>query len=143
MPDKNAMGTAFLGPPGTGKTNLAKAVGNEGGLPTVSLDFSGMQSSLIGSSEENLRTALKTIEAVCPNPLVIGSMNQIEGLSSAIRRRFNLGVFFFDLHHSMSSSFLLLLPPTDSTHSAIQQPNTSLPFGVEAWVRRTVRTQNS
>jgi len=76
-----------------------------------------MHSSLIGSSEENLRTALKTIEAVCPNPLVIGSMNQIEGLSSAIRRRFNLGVFFFDLHHSLSFSFLTVAPCLKIQHT--------------------------
>lgn len=98
MQDHNATGAIFIGPPGASKSMLAKAIGNEAGIPTVAMDFDGMQSSLVGTSGENLASALKVIEAISRNRvLFIATCNSIGALPPELRRRFTLGTFFFDL----------------------------------------------
>jgi SpoVK/Ycf46/Vps4 family AAA+-type ATPase len=98
MEDKEASGSIFIGPPGAAKTMLAKAIGNEAGIPSVYLDFAGMQDSLVGKSGENLRTALKVIEAISGKQIfVIATCNKIASLPPEVRRRFTDGTFYFDL----------------------------------------------
>ena len=63
-PSPLSLGIMILGVPGTGKSAFAKALGYELGLPTLSLDFSRMMSSLVGSSEANIRSALKAVDAM-------------------------------------------------------------------------------
>jgi len=45
-----SLGILLLGPPGTGKSHFAKALGNDLGIPTLSLDFGRMMGSLVGQS---------------------------------------------------------------------------------------------
>lgn len=98
MQDNDVTGSIFLGPPGAAKSALAKATGNEGQIPTISLDLGGLKDSLVGSSEKNLRQALKVISAVSQgNSLWLATCNQIGGLPPELRRRFRLATFFFDL----------------------------------------------
>ena len=59
-------GVLLLGVPGTGKSAFAKALGNETGRPTLSLDVGAMMGSLVGQTEQNVRRALKTIDAMAP-----------------------------------------------------------------------------
>lgn len=59
-----SLGILLLGPPGTGKSHFAKALGNEIGVPTLSLDFGRLMSSLVGSSEANVRAALQAVDAM-------------------------------------------------------------------------------
>jgi len=47
----------------TAKSVVAKAAGNSGGVPTIALDLGGAKGSLVGQSEQQLRTALKVISA--------------------------------------------------------------------------------
>mgnify|MGYP001613845276 CR=1 FL=1 len=63
-PSPLSLGIMILGVPGTGKSAFSKALGNELGIPTLSLDFSRMMSSLVGSSEANIRNALKAVDAM-------------------------------------------------------------------------------
>ena len=63
-PSPLSLGIMILGIPGGGKSHFAKALGNELGIPTLSLDFSRMMSSLVGSSEANMRNALKAVDAM-------------------------------------------------------------------------------
>ncbi len=65
-PDRigNPQGILALGPPGTGKTAFAEALGNEVGLPTVILDIGALKGSLVGESEERTRHAINTINAL-------------------------------------------------------------------------------
>ena len=63
-PSPLSLGIMILGVPGSGKSHFAKALGNELGIPTLSLDFSRMMSSLVGSSEANIRNALKAVDAM-------------------------------------------------------------------------------
>lgn len=98
MQDHNAAGMIFIGPPGAAKSAIAKAAGNEAGIPTVQLDLGSCKGSLVGQSEQQLRTALKVITAVSNGrSLWIATCNAIADLPPELRRRFTLGTFFFDL----------------------------------------------
>jgi hypothetical protein len=101
MQDHSAAGGIFLGPPGAAKTAVAKAAGNEAGIPTIQLDLGAMKGSLVGQSEQQLRAALKVITAVSNSKaLFIATCNSIAELPPELRRRFTLGTFFFDLPDS-------------------------------------------
>jgi hypothetical protein len=98
MQDHGAAGMIFVGPPGSAKSMVAKAAGNEGGIPTIQLDLGGMKGSLVGQSEQQLRAALKVITSVSNGrTLWIATCNAIGDLPPELRRRFTLGTFFFDL----------------------------------------------
>jgi SpoVK/Ycf46/Vps4 family AAA+-type ATPase len=57
-------GMALIGPPGTGKSLVAKAVAHSLGLPLIKFDVSRVFNSLVGSSEARVRSALKMIDAM-------------------------------------------------------------------------------
>jgi hypothetical protein len=98
MQERNSRGMIFLGPPGTSKSMVAKATGSLADILTIQLDLGGMKNSLVGESERNLREAFKVISAVADEDvLFIGTCNRIDGIDSALRRRFKAGTFFFDL----------------------------------------------
>ncbi len=65
-PLKRPRGVLLLGVPGTGKSAFCKALGNETGRITITLDIGSLLGSLVGQSEGNLREALKIIEASEP-----------------------------------------------------------------------------
>jgi SpoVK/Ycf46/Vps4 family AAA+-type ATPase len=83
---------------------ISKALANEAGGLTMQFDLAGMQSKLVGSSNENLSTGLEIVKAVGRGPtpnklrvLVVGTCNKIEIIPPELRRRFTLGTFFCDL----------------------------------------------
>jgi len=59
-------GVLLLSPPGCGKSQFAKALGNETGRPTVVLDVGNLLGSLVGQSESNVRAALRLADAMAP-----------------------------------------------------------------------------
>jgi len=59
-------GVLLLSPPGCGKYQFAKALGNETGRPTLVLDVGALLGSLVGQSESNIRQALKRADAMAP-----------------------------------------------------------------------------
>jgi SpoVK/Ycf46/Vps4 family AAA+-type ATPase len=59
-------GFMLLGLPGVGKSFLALALGNELGLPTLTLDVGSLMGGTVGSTEQNTRTALQTLRAMAP-----------------------------------------------------------------------------
>lgn len=74
-------GVLLTGVPGCGKSLSAKCVAAAWGLPLISLDMGRIFSMWVGSSEENIRNALKTCEAVAPCILWIDEIEK--GLAHA------------------------------------------------------------
>jgi len=66
QPSNRPRGVLLLSPPGCGKSQFAKALGNETGRPTVVLDVGNLLGSLVGQSESNVRAALKLADAMAP-----------------------------------------------------------------------------
>lgn len=98
MQDKRARGILLIGHGGTGKSAIAKAMGGEAGTPTVTMDFEGMQQSLVGQSGDNLRAALSVIDAMSQGgAFFVGTCNKLDALPPELRRRFKRGIWFCDL----------------------------------------------
>jgi len=90
-------GIIFYGPPGTGKSAMAKAVAGQANSLLVRMDITAMKSALVGSSEANMRRALKTLDSIAKNQLWIATCNELSTIPIALRRRFTYGIWFFDL----------------------------------------------
>jgi len=69
-------GVLITGVPGCGKSMTAKAVSSMWGMPLLRLDVGKIFSGLVGSSEENMRTAIKTAEAIAPSILWIDEIEK-------------------------------------------------------------------
>ncbi len=69
-------GILLIGVPGTGKSLTAKAVGALWQMPLLRLDVGKIFGGLVGSSEENIRTVIKTSEAIAPAILWIDELEK-------------------------------------------------------------------
>ncbi|MGM0574461.1 MAG: AAA family ATPase [Myxococcota bacterium] len=106
-------GMLLIGVPGCGKSLTAKAIGAMWHMPLLRLDVGKVFGSLVGSSEENMRRAIRTAEAVAPSILWLdelekafsgtGSSGQTDGGTSA--RVF--GTFITWLQEKASSVFVI------------------------------------
>jgi len=75
-PLKRPRGVLLLGVPGTGKSQFCKALGNETGRPTLTLDIGSLMGSLVGQTEANIRQALKIADAMSPCVLMIDEIEK-------------------------------------------------------------------
>ncbi len=77
-------GVLITGVPGCGKSLTAKAMSAAWQLPLLKLDFGKIFSGIVGSSEENMRKAIKTAEAVAPSILWVDEIEKsLSGMSSS------------------------------------------------------------
>jgi AAA+ superfamily predicted ATPase len=76
-------GIALIGPPGTGKSLASKVIGSVLGLPLVKFDVSRVFQSLVGQSEERVRSALKMVEAMAPCVLMIDEVDKAFNMNSS------------------------------------------------------------
>lgn len=99
MQDKKYRGQINYGIPGCGKTLLAKAMAGDGQVPLIILNLAEIESSLVGSSQERLCMALKSIYTVSNgNPYFIMTSNDLNGIPSQLKARFAYGgIWMFDL----------------------------------------------
>src|SRR5438477_11231587 len=74
-------GLLLLGVQGCGKSLTAKAIANQWALPLIRLDMGRIFSNYIGSSEENLRRAIRVAESVAPAVLWVDEIEK--GLSGS------------------------------------------------------------
>jgi hypothetical protein len=83
-PLRQPRGVLLLGVPGTGKSAFAKALGAETGRPTLILDIGSLMGSLVGSTEANIRQALKIIDAMAPCVVFLDEVEKaLSGVSSS------------------------------------------------------------
>lgn len=73
-------GVLITGVPGCGKSLIAKSISSMWNLPLLRLDISKIFSGIVGSSEENMRKAINTAEAISPCILWIDEIEK--GFSS-------------------------------------------------------------
>src|SRR3569833_96747 len=69
-------GVLLIGIQGCGKSLAAKAIAGFWGLPLLRLDVGRLFNSLVGSSEENARTAIRVAESVAPAVLWIDEIEK-------------------------------------------------------------------
>ena len=74
-------GVLVTGIPGCGKSLTAKAMSKIWQLPLLRLDLGKIFSGIVGSSEENMRKAIRTVEAVAPAILWVDEIEK--GLNNA------------------------------------------------------------
>jgi SpoVK/Ycf46/Vps4 family AAA+-type ATPase len=83
-PLKRPRGAMLLGVPGTGKSAFAKALGNETGRPTLTLDIGSLMGSLVGQTESNIRQALQIADAMAPCVLFLDECEKaLAGVASS------------------------------------------------------------
>ena len=79
-----ARGVVLVGLPGTGKSLLAKALGNETGRLTLELDTAAIMQGEVGASERNMLKALAIVDAAGPAVLFIDEIEKaLAGLESS------------------------------------------------------------
>lgn len=80
-------GILIVGVPGCGKSHFAKALGNEIGLPVLTLDFGRIFGSFIGESEGKMRTTTQMLDAMAPCVCFIDEIEKaLAGSESSGRR---------------------------------------------------------
>lgn len=75
-------GIALIGPPGTGKSLVAKATAAKLGLPLIKFDVSRVFHGIVGSSEERVRAALKMLDAMAPCVVMLDEVDKAFQLGS-------------------------------------------------------------
>ncbi|MGB1698266.1 MAG: AAA family ATPase, partial [Thermoplasmatota archaeon] len=84
-------GVLLHGPPGTGKTMIAKAVANEAGAQFYTINGPEIMSKFYGQSEENLRKTFEEAEKTAPSIVFIDEMDSIapkrEEVQGEVERR--------------------------------------------------------
>jgi hypothetical protein len=98
MEDRKWTGLIAAGPPGAGKSLFSKVIGGTFGIPTLQLDLGALKGSLVGESEENIRTAMRTLAAIgADDVFFVATSNDISIIPPELARRFRFGVWMFDL----------------------------------------------
>ena len=98
MEKRGDEGIIFFGVPGCSKSWIVECLGKEFGVDTLQLDLNGIKSENVGSSEQNIRSALKVADAVCGGrKLWVATCNSVAEMSDALLRRFTFGIIYFDL----------------------------------------------
>jgi SpoVK/Ycf46/Vps4 family AAA+-type ATPase len=78
---KRPGGVLLLSPPGCGKSQFCKSLGNETGRTTLILDVVALMGSLVGETEKRTRQALQIADAMAPCVLMVDKIEK--ALSSA------------------------------------------------------------
>jgi hypothetical protein len=77
-------GLLLLGVQGAGKSLIAKAIASQWQLPLLRLDLGSLFSELVGSSEHNMRSALRLAESVSPCLLWLDELEKgLAGVASS------------------------------------------------------------
>ena len=78
-PALRVRGALLVGVPGTGKSLSARVAGGILGWPVIRLDLSACRGSLVGQTEERVRTALRMVESISPAVLWLDELEKAVG----------------------------------------------------------------
>jgi len=108
-----AKGVMLLSPPGCGKSQICKALGNETGRPVIRLNVGSLMGSLVGESERRTSLALRSIEAMGKSLVLIDECDKAFGSAkgggsgdSGVSSRM-FGTFLTWLNDRESDSFVV------------------------------------
>jgi SpoVK/Ycf46/Vps4 family AAA+-type ATPase len=116
---KPCRGILLFGPPGTGKTMLAKAIANDSGATFINVSMSTITSKWFGDNEKNVRALFSFAAKVAPTIIFVDEVDNMLGqraLSSepaAMRRIKNEFMSHWDGLLSKSSERILVLAATN------------------------------
>ncbi len=88
-PLKRPRGVLLLSPPGCGKSQFCKTLGNEIGRPVLMLDVGQLMGSLVGQTEERTRQALRIIDAMAP---CVAMIDEVEKAFAGVGNSSDSGV---------------------------------------------------
>lgn len=109
MQENGWTGSLLWGHPGTGKTQLAKCIGNEAKVPTIYIDYGAMFGGIVGDTQKAARNVFRVLKAMGGDGVLwIATCNEHSLLKPELKRRFGLPMFFFDL-------------PTDEERMAVKK----------------------
>ena len=107
-----ARGVMLLSPPGCGKSQICKALGNETGRPVILLNVGALMGSLVGQTEQRTRQALQIIDAMGKSVVLLDEVDKAfgggtsgSGDSGVSSRLF--GTFLTWLQERKSDSFVV------------------------------------
>ena len=99
MEDQDYSGIIAVGPPGSGKSLYSKSLGKTFGIPAITLDLGAAKGSLVGESENFIRSAMKTIRTIGEKggAFFVATSNKLDIVPPELRRRFRFGIWYWDL----------------------------------------------